>query len=148
MLFTGREQPGMETAVKSILGGAISGGLTVAFIYPTTVMRVRMAMDVGTKSNREFAGMWDCLRHCGRLRFRDLYRGFWVSMLSSVVYRGFYFGLYEWGKAAFITDPHSANIYAAYGGIAFLTTTLSGILAYPFDTIKGRLIMQAGKEDP
>lgn len=111
--------------MKSILSGAIAGGITTAFIYPTSVIRIRLSMDVGPKTDREFSGMANCLRHCGKRRFLDLYRGFWASMVHGFVYRGLYFGLYDIGKTMFLRDSGSNHIWAAYGGIAFLTTFLS-----------------------
>jgi solute carrier family 25 (mitochondrial adenine nucleotide translocator), member 4/5/6/31 len=58
-----------------------------------------------------------------------------------IVYRAGYFGLYDVGKS--MLDPQ-AGVVAAWG-VAQVTTALAGLVAYPFDTVRRRLMMQAGK---
>ena len=76
-----------------------------------------------------------------------LYQGFGVSVQGIVVYRGAYFGLYDTAKGAiFGENEKDAGIIAKWA-VAQCVTIASGIVSYPFDTVRRRLMMQSGKKE-
>lgn len=58
-----------------------------------------------------------------------------------IVYRGAYFGLYDTAKGVIFQDEKNANI-AAKWAVAQSVTAAAGVLSYPFDTVRRRLMMQ------
>lgn len=72
-----------------------------------------------------------------------LYQGFGVSVQGIIVYRGAYFGLYDTAKGALFKDEKSSSILFRWA-IAQAVTAAAGIVSYPLDTIRRRLMMQAG----
>lgn len=72
-----------------------------------------------------------------------LYQGFGVSVQGIIVYRGAYFGLYDTAKGSLMgkDTPLIAKFF-----VAQCVTASAGILSYPFDTIRRRLMMQAGSD--
>ena len=71
----------------------------------------------------------------------SLYQGFGVSVQGIIVYRGAYFGLYDTGKGALLTKDSS--IVAKFV-VAQVATNAAGVLSYPFDTVRRRLMMTSG----
>lgn len=72
-----------------------------------------------------------------------LYQGFGVSVQGIIVYRGAYFGLYDTAKGALFQDEKKAGLFYRWA-IAQAVTAAAGIVSYPLDTIRRRLMMQAG----
>ena len=69
-------------------------------VYPMDLARTRMGVDIGKSSkDRQFNGLGDLLakiyKHDGAFGF---YRGFGISIISIVIYRSAYFGLFDTGK--------------------------------------------------
>jgi len=58
-----------------------------------------------------------------------------------IVYRGSYFGLYDTGKGALLNKDSS--IVAKFV-VAQVATNAAGVLSYPFDTVRRRLMMTSG----
>lgn len=65
--------------------------------------------------------------------FFSLYNGIFEACLGIFVYRVSYFGLYSAFKGSF-REGSKMKIF----GLAHLITVLSGLAAYPFETLKGR----------
>ena len=57
------------------------------------------------------------------------------------MYRGAYFGLYDTAKGVLFKDEKTANFFAKWG-VAQGVTALAGVVSYPFDTVRRRLMMQ------
>lgn len=104
-----------------------------------------MGADVGSDATREFTGMRDCWSKCREVHgVKGLYRGgFWLSSLGIGVYRGAYFGFYDTARA-FFPDLRKANSFALFMFAQCVTIT-AGILAYPIDTVRARVMMQIGR---
>jgi solute carrier family 25 (adenine nucleotide translocator) protein 4/5/6/31 len=104
------------------------------------------------KSQREFKGMWDCLKKTYiREGVRGLYRGFIIGAASIFFYRGLYFGIYDTGKELLLKDctivfdlddPLWLRILWAQATVIFSET-----LSYPGDTIKRKMMMQSLKAE-
>jgi len=138
--------------LKFFLGNMASGGAAGAtslmFVYPLDFGRTRLAADVGKGSgNREFNGLVDCLTKIVKSDGPyGLYRGFGISVVGIIAYRASYFGMFDTLKAMFFPDTKKANIFFMWA-VAQSVTVLSGIISYPLDTIRRRLMMQSGRSD-
>lgn len=78
--------------------------------------------------------------------YLGLYRGFGVSVIGIIFYRGAYFGLYDTGKPLLFGEHTSPNFFVMWA-FAQTTTTLAGWFAYPLDTVRRRMMMQSGRKD-
>ena len=58
-----------------------------------------------------------------------------------IVYRGAYFGLYDTAKGVLFKDEKRASFLAKWA-VAQAVTILAGVISYPFDTVRRRLMMQ------
>ncbi|KXJ17439.1 ADP,ATP carrier protein 2, mitochondrial [Exaiptasia diaphana] len=71
-----------------------------------------------------------------------LYRGFVISCVGIIVYRGFYFGLYDTLKPLLLGDDASVVTSFILG---YAVTVSSGLASYPIDTIRRRMMMTSGE---
>ena len=75
---------------------------------------------------------------------RGLYRGLPVSLLGIFPYRASYFGLFDTGKRYLPIVNHNIIFKFIF---AQCVTTTSGLISYPFDTVRRRMMMQSGKKE-
>ena len=135
--------------VKFFIGNCASGGAagatSLCVVYPLDFARTRLAADVGSGGAREFSGLVDCLKKvAGSDGVTGLYRGFGISVVGIVAYRAAYFGCYDTGKAILFPDASKASVFAMWM-FAQVVTVGAGVLSYPLDTIRRRLMMQSGR---
>lgn len=75
------------------------------FVYPLDFARTRLAADIGKGTGREFHGLSDCLvkifKSDGMI---GMYRGFVISVIGIIVYRAFYFGLFDTANGMGLKD--------------------------------------------
>ena len=136
--------------VKFFFGNCMSGGAagatSLCVVYPLDFARTRLAADVGSGKAREFNGLVDCLK---KVALSDgpqgLYRGFGISVVGIIAYRAAYFGCFDTGKSMLFADTKNASMIAMWL-FAQIVTVFSGVLSYPLDTIRRRLMMQSGKK--
>jgi len=132
-------------AMSQIGAGAAAGGATNTLVYPLIYVRTVLGADIGKV--KKFNGMGDCLvktaREGGVL---SLYNGIGPSTVGIVVYRGAQFGLQDIVKAF---NPWQQEVSArglvSKFCVAQLAVSVSGICAYPFDTMQRRLQIEASK---
>lgn len=130
----------------NLASGGAAGAASMCFVYPLDFARTRLAADVGKGSSREFKGLTDCLvkvfKSDGPV---GLYRGFCVSVQGIIIYRAAYFGMFDTVKIV-VASEKKLNFFAAWA-IAQVVTVSSGILSYPWDTVRRRMMMQSGRKD-
>jgi solute carrier family 25 (adenine nucleotide translocator) protein 4/5/6/31 len=68
-----------------------------------------------------------------------------VSLYGIIVYRAAFFGGYDTAKAMVIKDPRNAPVILSWM-VAQVVTTIAGVVSYPFDTVRRRMMMQAGNK--
>lgn len=123
-----------------LASGGLAGAGSLTIVYPLDFARTRLAADIGKEGQREFTGLVDCLSKVAKNSgVMSLYNGFGVSVQGIIVYRGAYFGLYDTTKSAI----QAQNIFVRWF-IAQVVTALSGVISYPFDTVRRRMMMQSG----
>lgn len=130
----------------NMLSGGLAGAASSGIVYPLDFARTRLATDIGKNGSKEFKGMFDCISKVSRQSgIRSLYQGFFVSIHGIFVYRAAYFGLYDTTKEMFFKNQKQENMLYKWI-IAQAVTTSAGIICYPFDTIRRRMMMMAGKK--
>jgi len=129
----------------NMASGGAAGATSLMFVYPLDFARTRMAVDVGIGKNRQFTGLGNCISTIYRKDgIRGLYQGFNISVAGIIVYRAAYFGGFDTAKSILLADPKKASFWQNWA-IAQVVTTGAGIISYPFDTIRRRMMMQAGR---
>jgi solute carrier family 25 (adenine nucleotide translocator) protein 4/5/6/31 len=134
--------------VMNLASGGAAGATSLCFVYPLDFARTRLAADVGKGATREFKGLGDCLvkifKSDGPI---GLYRGFFVSVQGIIIYRAAYFGMFDTAKSvATGGGKEKLNFFVAWA-IAQVVTVTSGILSYPWDTVRRRMMMQSGRKE-
>jgi solute carrier family 25 (adenine nucleotide translocator) protein 4/5/6/31 len=133
--------------IGNCLSGGAAGATSLTVVYPLDFARTRLAADVGSGGDREFTGLVDCLK---KIFVKDgpqgLYRGFGISVVGIIAYRAAYFGMFDTGKMMFFPDAKKANVFAMWA-FAQVVTVSAGILSYPLDTVRRRLMMDSGRAE-
>lgn len=128
----------------NLASGGAAGGTSLLFVYPLDFARTRLAADMGKgAADRQFAGLGDCISKIYKADgMAGLYQGFGVSLGGIIVYRASFFGGYDTAKGM-LPDNVKNNIIVQWA-VAQTVTTAAGIISYPFDTVRRRMMMQSG----
>jgi len=131
---------------KNIASGGAAGALSLCFVYSLDYARTRLAND--TKSSkkggeRQFNGLIDVYTKTLKTDgIQGLYRGFVISCVGIIVYRGCYFGFYDTLKPIVLGE--NAGLLASFI-LGYVVTISSGLVSYPIDTIRRRMMMTSGE---
>ncbi|KAL3928025.1 MAG: hypothetical protein SGBAC_012832 [Bacillariaceae sp.] len=155
--------------VISFVSGGLAGGSATSLLYPTEFLRTRLAMDLGrSKKNgngsaaasvRQYKGMSDVIvKTLQTDGIRGLYQGYGIALWGSVLYRLLFLGGYDAIKHE-IEDAKRQKLELA--GIRYQPSDMrmsmaerfllaqsvavtAGTICYPIDSVRRRLMMQAG----
>lgn len=131
---------------KNIASGGAAGAMSLCFVYSLDYARTRLANDAKSGKGggeRQFNGLIDVYRKTLKSDgFVGLYRGFVVSCVGIVVYRGFYFGLYDTLKPILLKED--AGLFISFL-LGWAVTVSAGLMSYPIDTIRRRMMMTSGQ---
>lgn len=131
--------------LANLASGGAAGATSLCFVYPLDFARTRLGADVGKgAAEREYTGLANCLAKTFKTDgIVGLYRGFNVSVQGIIIYRAAYFGFYDTARGM-LPDPKKTPLVVNWM-IAQVVTTVSGIVSYPFDTVRRRMMMQSGR---
>merc|ERR1712195_337987 len=128
-----------------LASGGLAGAASLSIAYPLDYARTRLASDVGT-GKKQFNGLADCLKKTasGPGGFFSLYNGYTPSVASIIAYRGAQFGLND-TIMAFNPYAKEFGVVAIVSKftVAQIAVTASGLVAYPFDTVRLRIQMES-----
>jgi solute carrier family 25 (adenine nucleotide translocator) protein 4/5/6/31 len=133
----------------NLASGGAAGACSLLFVYSLDYARTRLANDAKSakkgKSERQFNGLLDVYKKTlATDGIVGLYRGFVISCVGIVVYRGLYFGLYDSLKPVVLTG----NMKDSFIGSFFLGWSITigaGLASYPLDTVRRRMMMTSGE---
>jgi len=129
----------------NLASGGAAGATSLLFVYPLDFARTRLAADVGKGANRQFTGLSHCITTIyAKDGLKGLYQGFLVSITGIIVYRAAFFGCFDTFKQVLLKDPKNAPIWQTWI-IAQSVTIFAGLVSYPFDTVRRRMMMQSGR---
>jgi len=129
---------------KNIASGGAAGAMSLCFVYSLDYARTRLANDAkGKGGERMYNGLIDVYSKTLKTDgIQGLYRGFVISCVGIIVYRGCYFGFYDTLKPLLLGDDASLMLSFALG---YVVTISAGLVSYPIDTIRRRMMMTSGQ---
>lgn len=151
MLRSGHFQDGhfLSGASANFIAGAAAGSTTLILIYPLDIAHTRLAADVGRTEVRQFRGIYHFLTTIREKDgIRGIYRGLPASLHGMVVHRGLYFGGFDTIKEMMSEESKPEVPLWKRWVVAQAVTTSAGLLSYPLDTVRRRMMMQSGLEQP
>ncbi|KAF8780466.1 hypothetical protein HU200_001590 [Digitaria exilis] len=132
----------------NLASGGAAGACSLFFVYSLDYARTRLANDAKAAKKggeRQFNGLVDVYRKtlasdgiCG------LYRGFNISCVGIIVYRGLYFGMYDSLKPVLLVGTLEDNFFASFL-LGWGITIGAGLASYPIDTVRRRMMMTSGE---
>jgi len=127
----------------NIMSGGVAGSLSLMFVYSLDYARTRLANDAkGKGGERQYKGLVDVYTKTIKSDgIQGLYRGFVISCVGIFVYRGMYFGLYDSLKPILLGPDAGLLLSFCLG---YGVTVTSGLMSYPIDTIRRRMMMTSG----
>jgi solute carrier family 25 (adenine nucleotide translocator) protein 4/5/6/31 len=131
----------------NMASGGLAGAISLCFVYSLDYARTRLANDnKSAKSGgaRQFNGLVDVYRKTWASDgIAGLYRGFAISCVGIIVYRGCYFGFYDSLKPMLGKDL--SNNFLATFLLGWVVTIAAGLASYPLDTVRRRMMMTSGE---
>ncbi|PKA57287.1 putative ADP,ATP carrier protein [Apostasia shenzhenica] len=133
-----------SAATVNFLAGAAAGCTTLVLIYPLDIAHTRLAADIGRSDSRQFRGIYHFLQTIHKKDgIRGIYRGLPASLHGMIVHRGLYFGGFDTAKEFLVSE--NSSLLTRWITAQFVTTT-AGLISYPLDTVRRRMMMQSGME--
>merc|ERR1719410_3081707 len=134
---------------KNVASGGLAGALSLCFVYSLDYARTRLANDTkaakkgGGGGERQYNGLIDVYKKTlASDGVAGLYRGFVISCVGIIVYRGCYFGFYDTLKPIVLGED--AGLFLSFC-LGYGVTVAAGLASYPIDTIRRRMMMTSGQ---
>ncbi|KAH6774194.1 Mitochondrial substrate carrier family protein [Perilla frutescens var. hirtella] len=150
-ILRGNAQEGslLSGPTANFAAGSAAGCTTLIIIYPLDIAHTRLAADLGRTETRQFRGIGHFLNTVySKDGVRGVYRGLPASLQGMVVHRGLYFGGFDTIKEMMVKESSSDVVLWKRWAAAQAVTTAAGMLSYPLDTVRRRMMMQSGLEKP
>jgi len=158
----------------SFVSGGLAGATSTTLLYPFEFLRTRLALDVGAAGTRFFSGMSDVSAKIYRTDgVTGFFQGYGIALAGGIFYRVLFLGGYDVLKSEVLLrktnnaraaartnfsvssncnnsdneDDADNNSKLSWGERILCAQTISltaGTLSYPFDSIRRRMMMQAG----
>jgi len=125
--------------------GGLAGAASLCLVYHLDYARTLLANDLKGKGGgeRKYGGLVDVYKKTIAAEGPGgLYKGFVTSVQGIVMYRGFYFGLYDTFKELAPWDAKDPTNFLLNFGLGYGCTVTAGIISYPWDTVRRRMMMQ------
>jgi len=132
----------------NLASGGAAGAASLLFVYSLDYCRTRLANDAKAAKkggSRQFTGMIDVYRKTIKSDgVAGLYRGFNISCVGIIVYRGLYFGMYDSLKPVLLQGKMKDSFIGSFL-LGWGITIGAGLASYPIDTIRRRMMMTSGE---
>jgi len=132
----------------NLASGGAAGASSLFFVYSLDYARTRLANDSKAAKKggeRQFNGLVDVYKKTLKSDgIAGLYRGFSISCVGIIVYRGLYFGLYDSLKPVVLTGGLQDSFFASFA-LGWVITNGAGLASYPIDTVRRRMMMTSGE---
>ena len=140
---TPKDAPRAQKFATNIASGGVAGTLSLSVVYSLDYARTRLANDnKGAGGERQFNGLLDVyVKTFKSDGIPGLYRGFVISAVGIFIYRGMYFGLFDTLKPILLGKDANVGLSFLLG---WVVTVTSGLMSYPIDTVRRRMMMTSG----
>jgi len=132
----------------NLASGGLAGAASLTVVYSLDYARTRLANDnkaAKKGGERQFNGLIDVYKKTlATDGVAGLYRGFVVSCVGIVVYRGLYFRLYDSLKPVLLTGNMKDSFLGSFL-LGWSITIGAGLASYPLDTVRRRMMMTSGQ---
>ncbi|KAG5249997.1 ADP,ATP carrier protein [Salix suchowensis] len=132
----------------NLASGATAGASSLLFVYSLDYARTRLTNDAKAGKQggeKQFNGLVDVYRKTLKSDgIAGLYRGFNISCVGIIVYRGLYFGMYDSLKPVVLTGKMQDSFFASFF-LGWVITNGAGLASYPIDTVRRRMMMTSGE---
>lgn len=131
----------------NLASGGMAGASSLLFVYSLDYARTRLTNDTKNAKKggaKQYSGLIDVYRQTLKSDgVAGLYRGFVISCVGIVIYRGLYFGLFDSIMPSLPKEMRDKFIVNF--GMGWLITVGAGLASYPIDTIRRRMMMTSGE---
>lgn len=132
----------------NLASGGAAGACSLFFVYSLDYARTRLANDNKSAKKggeRQFNGLVDVYTKTIKSDgIQGLYRGFNISCVGIIVYRGLYFGMYDSLKPVVLQGSLQGSFLASFF-LGWAITIGAGLASYPIDTVRRRMMMTSGE---
>jgi len=133
----------------NLASGGAAGACSLIFVYSLDYARTRLANDAKASKKgageRQFNGLFDVYKKTLKTDgIAGLYRGFVISCVGIIVYRGLYFGMYDSLKPVLLVGSLEGSFLGSFL-LGWCITIGAGLASYPIDTIRRRMMMTSGE---
>jgi len=132
----------------NLASGGAAGACSLFFVYSLDYARTRLANDSKSAKRggeRQFNGLVDVYSKTIKTDgIQGLYRGFNISCVGIIVYRGLYFGMYDSLKPVVLQGSLQGSFLASFF-LGWAITIGAGLASYPIDTVRRRMMMTSGE---
>ena len=133
--------------IGNLASGGLAGALSLTFVYSLDYARTRLSNDNKSAKRggeKQYKGLVDVYQKTiASDGITGLYRGFVISCVGIVVYRGLYFGMYDSIKPM-LPKSLGDNLMVNFL-LGWCITVGAGLASYPIDTIRRRMMMTSGE---
>ncbi|CAO3636012.1 unnamed protein product [Cunninghamella blakesleeana] len=128
----------------NLASGSAAGAISLLFVYSLDFARTRLANDTKSNGKRQFNGLMDVYKKTlASDGIAGLYRGFTLSVVGVMIYRGLSFGTYDTIKP--LLPDHLRNSFLVSFLLGWSVTTAASLASYPTDTVRRRMMMTSGE---
>ncbi|GAB2262967.1 hypothetical protein Droror1_Dr00003964 [Drosera rotundifolia] len=131
----------------NLASGGAAGASSLLFVYSLDYARTRLANDAKSAKGgeRQFNGLVDVYRKTiASDGVAGLYRGFAISCVGIIVFRGLFFGMYDSLKPVVLVGTLQDSFLASFL-LGWGITIGAGLASYPIDTVRRRMMMTSGE---
>jgi len=132
----------------NLASGGAAGACSLFFVYSLDYARTRLANDnkaAKKGGERQFNGLIDVYTKTIKSDgLAGLYRGFNISCVGIIVYRGLYFGMYDSLKPIVLQGNMKDSLLGSFF-LGWAITIGAGLASYPIDTVRRRMMMTSGE---
>jgi solute carrier family 25 (adenine nucleotide translocator) protein 4/5/6/31 len=131
----------------NLASGGAAGSASLFFVYSLDYARTRLTNDLKSAKKggeKQFNGLVDVYKKTlASDGIAGLYRGFVISCVGIIIYRGLYFGIYDSVKPMLPKEARDSFLISFLLG--WIVTVGAGLASYPIDTIRRRMMMTSGE---
>jgi solute carrier family 25 (adenine nucleotide translocator) protein 4/5/6/31 len=136
----------------SFVSGGLAGATATTLLYPIAFLRTRLAMDVGSSpETRQYPrGMRDAVLDIYKTDgIRGFYQGYGIALVGGIAYRALHLGGYDALKTEILRYNHTIQDAPELSWLeriaaAQCVSLAAAAIMYPVDSVRRRLMMQAG----